>query len=177
MFVPFEWGDEGYFVNAAMRILSGEVIYGDFQHNYPPGRMYALALLIEIFGQDLAVVRLFWAFCHSATVAVGYCISRRMMPVPLALLVAIAILLNNVHQNKTVEILVSSLVLLTLFRVLERRTSDLAAGAAMGVLAHFRHDVAMMGFVLFYLQMFLQVLSSADDTPYSHRLRRRFSEG
>ena len=177
MYVPFEWGDEGYFANAALRILSGEVIYRDFQHNYPPGRMYVLAFLVKIFGQDLTVVRLFWVFCHSASVAVGYCVARRLMSVPFALLTALAILFNNVHQNKSVEILVSSLVLLTLFRVLERRTTDLAAGAALGVLAYFRHDVATMGLLLFYLQMYLQALVADDGATHLDRLRRRSSEG
>ena len=177
MYVPLEWGDEGYFANAALRILDGEMIYRDFQHNYPPGRMYALAFLIKLFGHDLSVVRLFWVFCHSASVVVGYCVSRRLMPSPLALVVALAILFNDVHQNKTVELLVSSLLLLTLFRVLERRTSDLIAGVAMGALAYFRHDVAMMGFMLFYLQMFAQAYTSKGDAPYLARLRNRGAEG
>ena len=50
MYLVQEWGDEGYFANAALRILDGQVLYRDFQHNYPPGRMYSLALLIEVFG-------------------------------------------------------------------------------------------------------------------------------
>ncbi|MFP6606703.1 MAG: hypothetical protein VCC19_09025, partial [Myxococcota bacterium] len=77
MYVPSEWGDEGYFVNAAMRILSGEVIYRDFQHNYAPGRMYVLAVLIKTLGQDLGVVRIFWILSHALTVAVGFCVARR----------------------------------------------------------------------------------------------------
>ena len=36
MYVPFEWGDEGYFVNAAMRILSGEVSTGTFNTTIRP---------------------------------------------------------------------------------------------------------------------------------------------
>ncbi len=149
MYVPSEWGDEGYFVNAAMRILSGEVIYRDFQHNYAPGRMYVLAVLIKTLGQDLGVVRIFWILCHALTVAVGFCVARRLMPLVLALGVAIAILFNSVHQNKAVELLVSAVVLLVLFRVLERRTGDLAAGLAIGFLAYFRHDVAVMACVVF----------------------------
>lgn len=175
MYVPSEWGDEGYFVNAAMRILSGEVIYRDFQHNYAPGRMYVLAVLIKTLGQDLGVVRIFWILCHALTVAVGFCVARRLMPLVLALGVAIAILFNSVHQNKAVELLVSAVVLLVLFRVLERRTGDLAAGLAIGFLAYFRHDVAVMACVVFALLTLLQAHRGIEGTPYVDRLRSRWS--
>ncbi len=79
MYIPQEWGDEGYFANAALRILDGQVLYRDFQHNYPPGRMYSLALLIEVFGRDLAVVRIFWCVLHAGAVALSLLVARRLI--------------------------------------------------------------------------------------------------
>jgi 4-amino-4-deoxy-L-arabinose transferase-like glycosyltransferase len=171
IYAVHELGDEGYFVNAAMRILSGEIIYRDFQHNYPPGRMYVLALLIKLFGQDLSVVRAFWVACHSASVAVGFCVARRMMSLPLALCVGVVIIANSVSQNKAVELLVAALILLLLARSWEGKHSDFAAGVWLGCLTYFRHDVAVMGCMVFFLQTLLQAYLDPRDARYSIRLR------
>jgi hypothetical protein len=173
MYAVHELGDEGYFVNAAMRILDGEIIYRDFQHNYPPGRMYALALLIKVFGQDLFVVRAFWIACHCAAVAVGFCVARRMMALPLALCVAVAIMVSSVPQNKAVELLVSALVLLVLCRSWEGKLGDFAVGVCLGCLTYFRHDVGVMGCMVFCMQIVIRAYLDPREVRFSARLRAR----
>jgi hypothetical protein len=143
-----EWEDEGYFANGALRVLAGQVVYRDFQHNYPPGRSYTLALLLGLFGHHLWVVRSFWVAVHAAAAAIGFLVARRLVSTPLALWAAGSIVLCSVFMNKSVELCLAAAILLVLCRVLERRTSDLAAGAWLALIGLYRHDVAVFGFVL-----------------------------
>ena len=53
------YGDEGYLVNGALRVLEGQVPLSDFS-SYPPGRYYVLAGLFLLFGVNLATERIMW---------------------------------------------------------------------------------------------------------------------
>lgn len=153
-----EWGDEGFFVNGALRILDGQVIYGDFQHNYPPGRCMILAALVSLFGQQILVARLMWCVFHAAAAGICFLVSRRMMSTPWALLAAGTLTINAVNLNKSPELFIAGLILLVAFRLLERRTSWLQAGFWLGIVAWFRHDVALFGFMIFVVVFVLQSL-------------------
>lgn len=143
-----EWGDEGYFANGALRVLDGQVIYKDFQHNYPPGRCFSLAMLIGLFGHDLWVVRLFWCVMQAGAVALCYLLGLRLMAPFFAVLLSATVLFNNAPMNKSVELMITSLLVLVLFRVFERRTSFFKAGVFVALIGHFRHDTAVFGLLL-----------------------------
>lgn len=174
MYYPGEWGDEGYFANGALRVLSGEVIYRDFQHNYPPGRVYTLALLTALFKHDITVIRSFWVFLHAASAAMSFLVARRLMALPFAFLVSLVILFNPVHLNKATELLLTSLVLLILFRVLERKTSDLAAGVWLGFAGLYRHDVAIFGTIVYVVVLAIQAREE-NGSKFLSRFRRRLN--
>jgi len=155
-----EWGDEGFFTNGALRILDGQVIYRDFQHNYPPGRLGLLALSTALFGHQLIVVRLLWCFFHAAAAAVCFILSLRLMTRPFALAVSAMVLLNFTKMNKSVELLLAAGVLLVLFQALERSRSAFGCGFWIGLAACFRQDTAFWGVVLFGAVLILRTFSN-----------------
>jgi len=152
----FEWGDEGFFANGAMRVLSGEVIYRDFQHNYPPGRLFSLAFLLGLFGENLLVIRIFWCALHSAAVGLGFLAARRIMPVGFAFVAAVSVTFNMAHMNKSAELAAAALVLFALARCLERPGRDLATGALLALAGLFRQDLGLVAVALYALSLILQ---------------------
>ena len=83
--------DEGYFVHAADRILSGEMPYKDFSLQYGPTYFYILALFFKLFGPSIMVERFF---------ALGIC---------LLILVITFLILNKLRYNLYSIILISFL--------------------------------------------------------------------
>lgn len=51
-------GDEAYLAYGAQRILDGEVLYRDFDRNYPPGMYWLHAGLFAVLGPDLLLTRI-----------------------------------------------------------------------------------------------------------------------
>ena len=153
-----EWADEGYFANGALRVLAGEVIYRDFQHNYPPGRAYTLALLVHLFGQELGVVRALWIACQAAAAALAVRFAARAGSATCAGLAGIAVAGSGAFLNKAPELFLAALILVVLARVVEGRTADWAAGAWLALAAHYRHDVAVFGALLFPVALALSAL-------------------
>jgi len=98
-----EWGDEGIFIGGAERVLAGEIIYRDFQHNYPPGRSFTLAGMFALFGKDLSVVRSLWTLFHVLAVGFAFVVARRLMSIPFAIFVSFTVMTNCVFQNKTLS--------------------------------------------------------------------------
>jgi hypothetical protein len=154
-----EWEDEGYFANGALRVLDGQVVYRDFQHNYPPGRVWILALGVAVFGQHLWVVRSLWVLLQAGAAAMGLCVARRAMPLGFALAAAATIALNTSWMNKSAELFLGAAIPWILLRAWEGRTGDLAAGALFALCGHLRHDVAAFGMLVFPLALALRVLA------------------
>lgn len=50
--------DEGYVLNSAQKILSGETIYKDFHFSYTPGSVFLVSLFFSIFGHSVLASRL-----------------------------------------------------------------------------------------------------------------------
>jgi hypothetical protein len=157
-----EWEDEGYFANGGLRVLGGEIIYRDFQHNYPPGRSGAIAFLTLVFGHHLAVVRTLWVVLQASAAALGFLVARRMMPLGFALLAGAAIVMNTAWMNKSSELFLSASILLVLVRVYEGRLPDLAAGALLALCGHLRHDVAVFGMFVFPVAVWLRAWSRTE---------------
>ncbi len=70
--------DEGYFVHAADRILSGEMPYKDFSLQYAPAYFYVLALLFKIFGSSIIAERFFAVAMCLAILAVTFLILNKL---------------------------------------------------------------------------------------------------
>jgi len=172
-----EWGDEGIFIGGAERVLNGEVIYRDFQHNYPPGRSFTLAAMMSLFGKDLSVIRSLWTIFHVLAVGFSFVVARRLMPTPFACFTALTVMGNCVFLNKTAELFLAAAILTVLMRVVEGRTKDIVAGLWLAFLGHFRHDVAVFGMLLFPVALGLRVYAdSARTEPFLRALRVRLAK-
>lgn len=171
---PVEWGDEGFFANGALRVLAGEVVYRDFQHNYPPGRLFTLALAVAAFGQKMAVVHGVWVAFHAAAVAISFLVARRLMSTSHAVACALLVLANPVHQNKAAELFLAAAVLAILYAVAQGRRPCFLAGIGLGLVTLFRHDVAMFGVLLVPVALALRALNERDDEhPFLPRFTSR----
>jgi len=157
-----EWEDEGYFANGGLRVLDGQVIYRDFQHNYPPGRAWTIAFLVSVFGHHIAVVRALWIVLQASAAAIGFLVARRVMPGGFALLAGATIVLNTAWMNKSSELFLSASILWILVRVYEGRLPDLVAGALLALCGHLRHDVAVFGMLVFPIAVALRTWSRAE---------------
>jgi 4-amino-4-deoxy-L-arabinose transferase-like glycosyltransferase len=78
--------DEGIILQAAERVLRGQVPYRDFFIFYTPGSFYLQAAMFKVFGDSLAVARTGIAFVGAACSAVTYCLARRVCSRKISLL-------------------------------------------------------------------------------------------
>ena len=78
--------DEGLMLQAASRIVDGELPYRDFLYPYGPGQPFLLAGLQELFGPSLVVWRIVRLLVDVAVPLVVFGLARRQAPLPLALL-------------------------------------------------------------------------------------------
>jgi hypothetical protein len=70
--------DEGVTLQAAQRILNGQVMYRDFFYFCTPGSYYLLALLFRVFGDSLGVARTALAVYGGVFALLTYLIARRV---------------------------------------------------------------------------------------------------
>jgi hypothetical protein len=71
--------DEGWLLSAGWRIVSGQVLYRDFDISLPPFSPYKVAGLLALFGDGYTVLAARWAFALEATLGsvLAYAIIRR----------------------------------------------------------------------------------------------------
>lgn len=70
--------DEGIILQAAERVLRGQVPYRDFFLFYTPGSVYIQAALFKLFGDSFAVARTAVAVIGAVSATVAYCLARRV---------------------------------------------------------------------------------------------------
>lgn len=78
--------DEGLILQAADRIVDGQLPYSDFLYPYGPGQPFLLAGLQEIFGPSLVVWRIVRLLVDVGVSLVVFAVVRREAPMPIALL-------------------------------------------------------------------------------------------
>src|SRR5215472_13091376 len=86
--------DEGITLQAAQRILEGQVLYRDFFSYFTPGSYYLTALLFKICGSSMLVARTALAFCGSLLSVLIYLLARRVCSRRVSLLTASLIALT-----------------------------------------------------------------------------------
>jgi hypothetical protein len=82
--------DEGFMLQAALRLLDGQVPYRDFYLNYGPGQPLALAGLDGIFGSSLLSWRILRVVLDATVSVLAYRVALRSCSQPLALLAFVA---------------------------------------------------------------------------------------
>ncbi len=70
--------DEGWVLNAASRILDGEVPYRDFYFLYTPGSIFSVALFFKFLGESILTARMLALLFSIASVSLLYKILERL---------------------------------------------------------------------------------------------------
>jgi len=150
--VGFNYGmnvyDEGITTYGAVRILVGDVPYGDFWTMYPPGQFYLLAGLFMLFGVSLLAERILSVILMLALAIVVFLIIRSLTSQKYALL-GVLILLSWMITGS----LFSSPILTGIFTATSGiyflmkylrggpRRDLIVAGFLSGATVVFRHDI------------------------------------
>src|SRR3989344_3867084 len=64
--------DEGWVLNAASRILDGQVPYRDFYFLYTPGSIFSVAFFFKLFGESILSARILALFFSLFSVGLIY---------------------------------------------------------------------------------------------------------
>ncbi|MEA2642529.1 MAG: hypothetical protein QOF51_3923 [Chloroflexota bacterium] len=142
--------DEGVELNAAARVLAGEVPYRDFALIYAPGQAYTLAAVFRLFGQSMAVERAYdlvvrLLLCISVYLLARTVVSSKAALAPFALatiLLASAYYYAYTMYPALLFGLLSATVCLGFVRAPSPRRL-FAAGLLAGIATIYRHDVGL----------------------------------
>lgn len=132
--------DEGVYLTAADRILSGQVIYRDFFQFLAPGYFYLVAGIMKAFGGGLVGLRLVMLAILIAHAATIYAIARRFTSLPvIAPGFAGIFMLANIPQrmflsHHFVSLPLADLVFLLLLRYRDGRRRALVPAAIMSAI-------------------------------------------
>ncbi len=133
--------DEGIVLQAAARIVHGQLPYRDFYANYGPGEYYLIALLNLVFGPSLLAWRILHVLLDASVAVLAYALVRRDAGPPLALLawlaVAAALSFPQVPNPNTPMLALAFGALLT------ARRDPTAAGVLAGFAFVFRLDAGL----------------------------------
>jgi 4-amino-4-deoxy-L-arabinose transferase-like glycosyltransferase len=153
--------DEGIILQAAERVLRGQIPYRDFFLFYTPGSVYVQAALFKVFGDSLAVARTGIAFVGAACSAVTYCLARRVCSRKISLLAAamtaaVSVTYRFVVVHNWYSTLFTCLGVYAVVRLLEtgRKSWSFLAGSLIGltILTEQSKGAALLGgVVLAYL--------------------------
>ncbi len=131
--------DEGLVLQAAARIVGGELPYRDFYANYGPGQYYLDGALDFLFGPSLLTWRIVRVALDALVAVLAYALVRREGSEPLALLAWVAVLFAMAHP--TLPHPNAAALALAFGAILLARRSPVAAGALAGVAFAFRFDL------------------------------------
>lgn len=150
----------GYNLYASERVLEGGVPYRDFHTLYPPAIFYLNAALFKWLGVSLSTALLGVLIFKVLTVAVIYSSGRQVMPRVWALAAALSSLLwlrpngpfKSVPMHYGALLLALAMCLLLKHQRSQKPFEILLAGASLGLLALFKHNIgayALAGSVVF----------------------------
>ena len=131
--------DEGLVLQAAARIVNGELPYRDFYANYGPGQYYLDGALDFVFGPSLLTWRIVRVALDALVAVLAYALVRREGSEPLALLAWVAVLFAMAHP--TLPHPNAAALALAFGAILLARRSPVAAGVLAGVAFAFRFDL------------------------------------
>ena len=131
--------DEGFIDDSAQRILTGAVMYRDFQSPWAPGSHYLLALIFRVFGTTLFVGKCLRPL-YAIPCALGlYLVGRRVTSPVFAFLPALFLLVLG--EGSLALIFALAAFLLAFELRLSQWASWLAAGVCAGLAALFKQEV------------------------------------
>jgi hypothetical protein len=174
--------DEGWLLSAGKRIVTGQVLYRDFDISLPPFSPYKEAALLALFGDAYTVIAARWAFTVEATLGsvLAFLIIRRFAGPVTAFLVTIPTAFFSVllyyFDNYTYDgeiLLLGAVAVLTLSRAGARAAAVLAGGlAGLAILA--KPPFAAFVLVALVLPAITRLLIAAPSSPLEVTLSSRW---
>jgi hypothetical protein len=142
--------DDGWWLQAVLRMRAGEILYRDISTFYAPGINHAIAWLFALTGPSLLAARALFAMLIVATVAMSYRLARRFAPPSLAWLPAVAYGIAPGPWHKSFFGTCTAAFFLTFARALERGTVSrfAVAGATAGLVLITRQDLGLVAITL-----------------------------
>ena len=141
--------DEGIALQAARRIVEGQIPYRDFLWAYGPAQPYLLAALFKLFGVSLLQWRILWVLVDAGIALVAYALVRERAPRALALLAWLAVACEMAEPRTANPVGFALLAVMVALWVAGRGRVDLrlvsVSAALIGIAAAFRLDFAIYG--------------------------------
>lgn len=158
--------DEGIIAYGALRILDGNIPYGDFWTLYAPGGFYLLAFIFKIFGISLKVTRLFAITILSLTVCSIYLLIKKLCSRIfgiLAFLVSLFWLKSYMVYNRPGQLAILFFIICSFplysFLASNRNKWLVITGILSGVISLFRQDFGVYIFTSIFLVILLKQLN------------------
>lgn len=167
--------DEGLVLTGAMRVAAGDIPHRDFYANYGPAQFYVLGSLFKVFGSWVLVERAFDIVVRALIVTLTYALTavycRKWIAATAALLCALWFFCVPFYGYPMFPVILLTLISAALvIPTLAAHSCTwrlVASGAAMGMAALFRYDVAFVVFLL----IACAITVSARFVPRTPRLR------
>lgn len=138
--------DYGETLHNATRLLNGEVLYKDIWALFPPGFSYFPALIFEIFGKNLLIIRYVESFLFAILVMLIIILAREFLSPRMLILLSLALIFSdlNIYLLFPYVFFYGSLLLAILY--LKSRSPRLIffSGLTVGLGFLFRHDLAII---------------------------------
>lgn len=175
--------DESLTLYGALRVAHGQVPYRDFWTMYPPGQFYLLAAAFHLFGVKALWGRVLFTLANAISAAAMLHILARITSRPWfsPLSVTAIVLWISARPSYVFPIYPAMSFILIAAACMLRRWSDARtsaaywAGAAIGVAALFRHDLALYALVglgaASFVAQFLQPKSQRERPLFADLLR------
>jgi hypothetical protein len=143
------YGDEGFLVNGALRVLEGQVPLSDFW-SYPPGRYYVLAGLFLLLGVNLATERVMWIALMTLRNVLLYTVARRLLSPLVSLLLALSVMLVPGPWDRTLYSFLMFVHIFIVFKYIEEPGASRATliGVAAGLMLYFRQDYTVFAILV-----------------------------
>ncbi len=143
-------GDEGYLLYGVERVLEGELLYRDFERNYPPGLYAVFAGLFRWFGEDYLVTRYFSWVLLGLLAGFSFLLARRLAPWWMALFAGFVPIAFPPPWHKTFVpfCLVLGLLICSTLTRRGSRSKTIWCGLGLGALGLFRQEAAAFCFLL-----------------------------
>lgn len=142
--------DDGWWLQAVLRMRDGEVLYRDVWVFYAPLFYHIVDWLFAITGPSMLAVRALLAVCIAASAAMTYLAARRFVPPVWAWIPAAVYALAPGPWHKAYYGTCTVAILLCVARALERPTLRrfAALGLVVGIVLSTRQDLGIVGVAL-----------------------------
>jgi hypothetical protein len=142
--------DDGWWLQAVLRMRDGEVLYRDVWVFYAPLVYHAIDWIFALTGPSMLAGRVFFALCIAASAAMTYRLARRFVAPAWAWIPPAVHALAPGPWHKAYYGMATVAILLCTARALERTTAWRfgALGGVVGIVLATRQDLGLLGLAI-----------------------------